>query len=799
MKVLIMSLGLLLIAACHPLAMFRPKAINNKYLSTKTTLKSQVHIAIDQFGIPFIKSSDLHAAIYGLGFMHARDRLFQLDLMRHAALGRLSEIFGKKTYAQDRKLRLLTYRLPEQMARLAPKERDLLEAYSQGVNDGARQRGRSAEHFILGIDFEALTPEQVVAIGRLQAWSLGSDLMAEIGRLSVVRSALSEPAKLEIISSVNDRGSAIMGSLPFAQKSKLWSLPRYLSNKPQEALKTPSEEVPHLDGASNAWVVAGHMTQDGHAYLMNDPHLLHTWPSNFYIATVEGGGMKATGATFVGLPSVLIGASNQISWGVTASYLNTQDAVLLNTDPKDPTQYFVDGQAHQFKVWPQKFCLNKKGRCKEENFYESIFGPVIDNSYDNAIQKSDKIAVQWTGFLIKEHAKIATTFVELAQAPNVIKAAEIVNTMTLPGVNMVLADTAQNIGYAYAGLVPTRDLHQAPLLPLDGNLGLSLWQNGLEPHQKPRLLNPSQGYIITANQNIFSANASPELQYGQQGAPPFRALQIMRRFTELLARDHKLNFIELAQIQLDTESVEARELSAYLGQACTHAFANGRSSRKDFARLLTNFDGRFTTESLSALPFDMMLKEVIEKKIGPGNYNFQLNFAVSDSLRKAYSHEASALFEDKDFKALVESACEGAYQRVVKKAGIASWKWRWGRHHSLRRQSPLGKAPVIGGFFRDRKREVPGHSSAPMAEFGLPVMGGANMRFLAKMSSPPHLELVLDSGNSGVVGHPNSFDQVELWHKGQTIEITTAWDKAKKMATSYFELLGDQSSSSSRR
>jgi acyl-homoserine lactone acylase PvdQ len=183
-----------------------------------------------------------------------------------------------------------------------------------------------------------------------------------------------------------------------------------------------------------------------------------------------------------------------------------------------------------------------------------------------------------------------------------------------------------------------------------------------------------------------------------------------------------------------------------------------------------------------------MTQELAEKKFGTQGSHQQLSFIVTNALRKKFNNESSGLFNNDDFTLWVNSACEPAYQRVKKKAGTLAWQWRWGRHHYLERQSPLAKAPLIGGFFRDKKREVAGHSSSPMAESGLPVTNGANLRFLVRLTDPPELRFIIDSGNSGVVGNINAFDQAKLWHEGKTIKLATNYEEALKNAVLKIEL-----------
>ncbi len=795
-KTLLLGCVVLLIG-CHPFFMFKAPTLTKSLGEAKKSDATEVvNIVLDDFGIPFIKAKTTEAAMYALGFMHAYDRLFQLDLIRHAALGRTSELFGQRTLALDKKLRILSYRLDEQLLHLTHDEQLILRAYVAGINEGARKRGRSTEHFLLGTHFKDFALRDVVAIARLQSWQLAQDLNTEIDRLIIARSSLSDVEKQSLLNPVEDRNSSIIpleakGSA--RNKKELSELFAPLKAT-YEILDEEMGIIQSTGGASNAWVVAGNLMENKHSVLMNDPHLRHTWPSNFYLAGIETDEMSAKGASLVGVPSIVIGAGKHIAWGVTASYLNTQDTVLLKRDKKNKLKYLVDNKSLELEKWPQEFCLAKNEGCRKEDFYVSIFGPVMDTRHDSAIAKEDFLALMWTGFLIEKHSAIATTFVKLASAKNVGLGTEAIKAMTFPGVNLVITDTAGAIAYAYAGLVPQRDNKQFPFLPLDGGKSSSLWSAFLS---KPFLINPNDGVIITANQNIYNAHAAYKKSFGKQGAAPYRALKIKENI-ETLLKQGELKVEELAKIQLDSVSIEAKEIAPQLGRICQEEFKNGSALQKEFALKLSSFDGNFTTDSKAALPYEMMMDMIIgtrlHEAVGPDLvkkifHNQQLRYAVKNALLEEFKGNKTGLFGDRmSFQKYIARLCEPSLNELVKKAGSAPWKWRYGRHHYLKRESTLAKAPVVGGFFRDKRREVAGSGSSPLAEIGMPVVYGANLRFQAIMSDPPVLRAVLDTGTSGDRDHENSLDQSLLWHQGKLIDLAKDWSEAETKAKSRFYL-----------
>lgn len=800
MKNLILVVSALFFVSCHPLMIFNPKAIkvSPKLANDAQLSRGKIRISIDGMGLPYIKATSMHDAMYGMGFMHARDRLFQIDLMRHAALGKTAELFGERSIALDKKLRILTYRLDEQIEHLSDEENVLLEHYTQGVNDGALQRGKTAEHFLLGLSFEPLTKRDVIAIARLQSWQLGADLYAEIARLKIARTKLSDDVKAELLASPQDRGAAILrSSLRYVE---IFKLPPYISSTNSKLLfpSSSDELVQTTNGASNAWVINSALSKGGTAMLMNDPHLQHTSPSNFYLVTLETDAEFVTGATFPGLPGVLIGSSKSLAWGVTASTLNTQDAVLLRIAPDDPKSYIVDKTKFALLEWPQQFCTNKKGTCQDVMYFSTMFGPVLDETHDKSIDHGDYLAVQWTGFHVELHHAPSSGFLTLARMQNVSEGINAVEAMSLPGVNMVLADTAGNIGYAYAGLVPKRDSVQHPYLPLDGGRSSSKWTQFLPKGAGPSAINPSDGYLVTANQNIFSHDAPADLAFGKQGAAPYRALRIRERIDAMIKSHGLIDFDELSDVQLDSTSYEAKELAPLVGALCVAQFADADEYRQNFARFVRTFDGNYTKESLQALPYEMLMNEIVatyvKTKFGEdeplsSSYLIQTRYIIKNALLNSLQGRTTALFaQTGDAEKMIQSACEAGYQSVVKKASKQTASWRWGRHHVLKRQSLLAKAPFVGGFFRDKKREVAGTRDAPMAESGLPVIYGANLRFRVKMSTPPEIYAVLDSGNSGTPGHKNALDQAELWHEGKALRMAVDWEEARKKSITYFEL-----------
>jgi acyl-homoserine lactone acylase PvdQ len=256
--------------------------------------------------------------------------------------------------------------------------------------------------------------------------------------------------------------------------------------------------------------------------------------------------------------------------------------------------------------------------------------------------------------------------------------AKIVSLMTLPGVNMVLADTKGNIAYAYAGLVPKRDPLQNPYLPLDGRLSSSLWTKFLD-QGVPIVVNPPSGFIVTANQNIFEHDTGDIFGFGNQGAAPYRALRIQKRIEDMLKKHSTIDFNEISSVQLDETSVEAQELAPLVGAICVDRFNNADDKRKRFAQEIVNFRGHYTTDSLGAFPYELLMQEIVSRKLKDAlvnkmpdimTYTSHAYFLVKNALLKELQGQPTAIFtalkkKHGNLTTFIGESCEEAFQNMA--------------------------------------------------------------------------------------------------------------------------------------
>lgn len=687
--------------------------------NTSTFTHEDIRIQVGAYGIPTITANTVSDLVYGLGFMHGRDRGFQLDVLRHLATGTLSELLGAKAKPFDERFEILTYRLKEQYDALDQTDKQLLEAYAAGVNAGIQHAGKPLQLSLLHQEFAPFTPLDSVAIARLQAWDLAYDLEDEIVRYAIADALPADPARAQALS-------------PFMQADGLPIVPTakhtpnlHTSNKlidfSQLARQPPqkSDFVDYHEGASNSWVISGAHTQSGYPILCNDPHLLHRAPSIMYLVKFEHPEFTLEGATFGGLPAVLIGHSNTMAFGVTASFADVQDLVPASDVSAGPLL-----PAHLSKEW--------------------------------AIAR--EMRVKWIGFTIGgPNRRLVSGFWQLALAHTMKEAELALEQVSFAGINIVLASAQGDIGYRLAANSPKQDWPMA---------------------KRPSITNPTSGVIVAANQRVVDDQHSAASVIGHSAQFPYRALRIKERIDELLQEGKEAVTLDaLMAIQQDVLSIEARKLLPIVNKLC-HDPADFCKQIQDFDGQYTkNSLGAlpFTLllEHLRDVTFTYWLTDKVALRASKRPFSAM---AIENALVELSMGHKPIIFYDEQGNNLIETFMQQAIDKSMgylkQHVGLLPTNWRWGTLHTLQQEDPLAAIPLLGTLFKAKKYPQSGYAKVPRAEHGLPVKHGASLRMCIEMSKPPTAKMVLDLGNSGHIFSPHFQDQAVLWNAGKSIEMS---------------------------
>ena len=722
-------------------------------------LNAPVEIVRDRWGIPHISAQDIHDALFAQGYCHAQDRLWQMEINRRFARGRLAEAFGPEALDIDRfQCRLgLTRAAQAEWESASDELRTSIVAYAEGVNAGMvglQTAGKLPIEFVL----TRLTPTRwepldTLAFARYMAFSLSPNWESEMIRSRLI-------AKL---------GYAVASSLePDVWQPGTDALPRLEDWGPAE-MPEPGELPPIAlagsSGASNAWAVSGERSSTGKPLLANDPHLFPRLPSVFYEAHLAAGGdLNVAGATLPGAPGVLIGHNRHIAWGITASMVDVQDLYVERVDPGDPRRTEFAGRWESGTVVHELIPI--KGRAEpwvEDVLVTRRHGPLLTPTPSLA----DEHRPMALRSMVLEAPTAATALLALNRATNWDEFRAVAATWGTPSMNLVYADVEGNIGYQLVGQVPIR-VRGEGLVPSPGWSGQYEWCGTVPFDDLPCAFNPPDGLWANANHNIaknsrhfFTREFIDSARYD--------------RIRQVLESKPRHSAVDFGALQGDEVSLPAREIARLLVEDLRP------TTRLEDAALreLRAWDGRISTDSCAAAIYEVFRNELMRVRhaqalgdllpgvlgvgphpvLGPTNSHYFLQTRrVLESLRTAGDD------------AQVREAFARTVRWLASQLGGDVMAWQWGRLHTLHVEHALSVRKPLGLLFDvptfpwsgDLETVRAGAHRPGRLEAGGPVSA---YRFIADCADWDQSVSCIPVGQSGQRGSPHYADQVESWRR----------------------------------
>ena len=485
-------LGYLLLSASLP-------RIDGKF--TAERLDAPATIERDDRGSPLIRARTRRDLAFATGVAHAQDRYFQMDLMRRAAAGELAELLGPAVVDTDRRLRVHGFRrvAADVLQAATPADRELIEAYTAGVNFALSKAGAKPwEYLLLRANPAPWRPEDSMLV----AFSMYLNLNDSTGEEELARAQLREVLPPELFAFIAPSGTE--WDAPIAGGTiRPASIPSPgVFDLRAGAARTDSLSAPVTSGlmeervfaGSNSWAVAGTRTTDKAALLANDMHLglrlPHVWYHARLMVDVQGEARRdLVGVTLPGLPVLIVGSNTHVAWGFTNSYGDWTDLVVVERDPKDASRYLTAEGSEPFDVRDE--VINVRGG-EPETLKVAVtrWGPVIRHDASNR-----PIALAWTA----HHAQATNLrMVDLETAGNVEAALDVANRAGVPVQNFVAADASGRIGWTLMGQVPVRGNYDSTV-PFDWSTPAAGWNGWRRPEEYPRIVDPASGRLWTAN------------------------------------------------------------------------------------------------------------------------------------------------------------------------------------------------------------------------------------------------------------------------------------------------------------
>jgi len=724
---------------------------------TVSHLRAEVSIERDASGIPVITANNRFDLAYATGYAHGQDRFFQMDLTRRKAAGELAEVFGEIALGIDKQSRLHRFRSRAErvLANLEPAEELILQAYSNGVNDGlSGLDGKPFEYFLLRTEPRPWEQADSLLVVYAMFLDLNDSTAHRDVRRGLAHSALPEAAFNWLFPTGTEWDAPITGSareaiqLPGPEEFMLRGT--NTASASQDWLEQP---VP----GSNNWAVAGHLTKSGAAIVANDMHLGISAPSIFYRARLRVTGDTAidlNGVTLPGTPILVAGSNGRVAWTNTNSYGDWTDAVVVKPGDAPGTYLTPDGQKQI--VTHQETILVKDQPPEILQVRETIWGPLLESN----AAPGQLIAVSWIAHHIDA---VNLGHLDLETVSNVEAAMDVGNRIGMPPQNFVVGDAEGNIGWTIAGRIPRR-VGASSVLPADWSEREG-WDGWVPAEQYPRILNPESGRIWTANGRVVDGEALNIIGDGgyDLGA---RATQIR---DSLFAIDEFTPENMLA-IQLDDAALFLNRWRELLLATLSSSAIEGDEGRTAYRQLALDWIPRAAPESTGYRLVRAFRNEVRQRAIAMtmrpvlDKYGEDTRLRISNQfegpLWSLVSQKPVHLLTDDyaDWDDLLLQAIDANIEYYAQNYTDGLEMRTWGELNTAAIRHPLSRAiPFLSRWMDMPADQLHGDSNVPRAQSS---SFGASERFAVSPGDEANGYLHIPAGQSG---HPLS-DYYRLGH-----------------------------------
>lgn len=729
-------------------------------------LEQPVEVLRDTVGVPHILAGSPEDAAFALGFVHAQDRLWQMEFNRRLGAGRLAEILGPQGLDYDRFMRTLgLYRL----ARAdfegfdAPTKARYL-AYAAGVNAflTSRTGALPPEFLLLQVKPEPWTPADSLVWLKLMALDMGYGWRRELDRLQLA-SQLTPEKTSELLDNT-------METPPEQPDLKV-----LLAGVPAAALKAP---VPAKGTGSNNWVIAGSRTESGKPLLANDPHITLSQPGVWYLAHLAAGKDDVVGATFPGLPFVVLGRTDEFAWGFTNVAPDVHDLVVERIDAGAGTYLSPKGPAPL--AVRRETLLVKGGDPVQLTIRSTPNGPLISDALPElarALGPAHAVAMRWTMLEPGDRTGQAGVKLNAARTLDAFEAA--LRDFAGPMQNIVYAHVDGTIGYATPGRQPIRPLDYPGrgLTPAPGWLAATRWDGSVPFDEQLRGRNPPSGFIATANNRITTTPYPRHVTFEWEAA--FRHDRIVRRI--LATPKHSIDTMRTLQADIVDEALgeAARRLAALVpDKPMSHSlFAwNGVMATNRREPLLAYqwvqaFSKRLTIDDVGP-----------QARPGLSDYNIALVLRALRGLgtAKAWCDDVTTKDRREDCRTQAGLALDEAVSQLEAVYGPNREAWRWGeRHHADFEHRPFSQVPWLKRFFARSIKVAGGPDAINVAHSRVSgdaihsVTMGASLRAIYDLADLEASRFMIPTGQSGNPLSPWYDNLSKPWAEVRDFRIVT--------------------------
>lgn len=794
--ILIGIIAIVLLAGYFYLRQSLPQTMGTVQLSG---LQGTVEIIRDKNGVPHIFATTDLDALFALGYVHAQDRMWQLEMNRRIGNGRLSEVLGEATLSIDKFQRTVGYArlVHQEYDRLEERTQQSLQAYAAGVNAWINEGHLLPPEFlILGVKPEPWTVYDSLVWAKMMAWDLGGDYELELLRAKLL-AALGPERAAQLLPDYPKDAVTILSASLTPQSPNLQSMGwnHLISDLPTTLLAFND----HFDSSftyggrevgSNDWVIGGARTESGKPILADDPHLGASIPSIWYLAEIQGDHLHVTGATFPGLPAIVIGHNEKIAWGVTNLNPDVQDLYIEKINPANPNQVEVNGQWQEMQISQEEIKVSGEDKPIQWAARWTRHGPLISDVSDT----STPVALRWTA--LDNDDTTIDAFVGINYATNWDDFRQAMHKFIGPSQNFVYADTEGNIGYFGPGHIPIRKQGNG-YLPVPGWNDDYAWTGWIPFDQLPQAYNPKAGFVATANNKVVPEDYPYFVS--NDWAEPYRAERITEMIETLSKDGEKISLDDVATIQGDQNSTEVRRtlpllLATVNGAKSSQEVSPLSDRQKQALEILTTWDGKSAIDSVAASIYeawiiqltqamfkDDLRGDLYDEMSTHANPVFVLN-VLGDPAASIVWCDNVLTTDSESCSSTLLDALDKALDDISERLGDNMQQWQWGKLHITQYpHRPFSEVSALKWLFhrtianggnRYTVDVAPANLNNPYVQTHVP-----SYRQIIDMSDLRNSRFIQTTGQSGNLLSPHYDDFIEPHRDVKYIPMTFGRDQ----------------------
>ena len=735
-------------------------------------LEAPVEVIFDEYGIPHIYAENEADLYRAFGYVHAQERLFQMDILRRVGGGSLSEIIGKDALQVDLFFRTLG------VSKSAKEDAKMLEAsgsetlkaaqaYLEGVNDFIENGYSPIEYALLGVEPEPFTMEDIFNSMGYMAFSFAQAQKTE-PMVQMIYEKYGEEYLADLDLDVTKNPQLILNHVPGMDSIA------QMSNE----IAAVIEQMPVAPFiGSNSWVLGPSKTQSGKVILANDPHIAFAQPAVWYEAHLESGDFRFYGYHIAGIPFGVIGHNPYLGWGLTMFENDDLDLYFEKINPDNDNQVWVNDHWEELDV--REEVISIKG--EEDTVLvvkESRHGPIINEVLNSRSEKDMAVAAYW--IYTQFNSPVIDILYDMGRATGIEEMEKLISNIHAPGLNVMYGDAEGNIAWWAVGKLPIRPEHVHSKMILDGSTGKDDYLGYYDFSYNPKAINPPWGYVYSANNQTDSLNG---IRVPGYYLPEDRA----KRIVQLLESKEKWEVKEVMDMMNDVTSSVAPDISKAVCDIVSETHSDYFEMDDKHEKILSGlreWDGNFDLDSWQSTIYARLVYEIqvltYKDEMGSAFNEFVGIHLAKRSLAPLVYSDSNVWYdnietEPKENRAdIVNQAYLNSIESLTAQLGENPEEWEWHRVHSLEHVHPIGRKKPMDKFFNVGPYPINGTNEVinnlmfdgnPDGEYK--VKAGPSKRRIIDFSNVESTYSIIPTGQSGNFLSQHYMDQAEMYNEGK--------------------------------